>query len=237
MELLRRVDLGDVRSIVDLGCGEGTVTRLLRERWAGADVVGVDSSPQMLDAARELDPRVCWVQDDISDWRPDRPVDLIFSNAALHWLDDHEALFVRLARLLEPGGVLAVQMPGNFQAPSHTELDELVRERPWRNDLGSLSRPEPVHEPAFYYDVLAPRAAFIDIWETVYLQVLTGNNPVAEWTRGTLLRPYLAALAPRRGEQLFTAYADRIRKAYPPRADGSTLFPFRRLFIVARIRE
>jgi trans-aconitate 2-methyltransferase len=217
----------------DLGCGAGNVTRLLLERWPGAAVTGVDGSAAMLAAARAVAPEVTWVQADIGSWRGPRPADVVFSNAALHWLDDHRALFPRLVAGLAPGGILAVQMPRNHGAPSHTEMVLAAEAGPWRDRLRPVLRARPVAEPAVYHDILAPHVSRLDIWETEYLHVLEGDNPVVEWTRGSALKPLLDALeeAERAGFQ--AEYAARIARAYPARPDGRTLFPFRRLFIVA----
>ena len=134
---------------------------------------------------------------------------------------------------LKPGGVLAVQMPRNFGAPSHTSITETALDGPWRAVLEPLLRPSPVAEPAVYYDLLAPRAASLDIWETEYLQVLDGANPVKEWTKGTWLSPLLAALDEPERSRFEAAYGERVAAAYPPRRDGKTLFPFRRMFLIA----
>ena len=159
---------------------------------------------------------------------------MIYSNAALHWLDDHQRAAGRLCSSgLKPGGVLAVQMPRNFGAPSHTSITETALDGPWRAVLEPLLRPSPVAEPAVYYDLLAPRAAALDIWETEYLQVLDGANPVKEWTKGTWLSPLLAALDEPERSRFEAAYGERVAAAYPPRRDGKTLFPFRRMFLIA----
>lgn len=220
----------------DLGAGAGNVTRLLQARWPSATITGVDNSPQMLAQAIASASEIDWQQADLAQWRPSRPADVIYSNAALHWLPEHERLFPALLAALAPNGVLAVQMPRNFLAPSHTLVEQAVREGPWRLRLEPLLRPPPVAEPAVYYDLLAPGAAALDIWESEYVQALEGENPVKEWTKGTWLRPLLAALDPREGEQFEAAYGRLIARAYPRRRDGRTLFPFRRLFIVARAR-
>lgn len=223
------------KTVVDLGCGGGQLARLLAERWPGADVLGVDNSPEMLARAAGTASPVRWLQADLRDWRPQRPVDLLISNAALHWLDDHQRLFPELLRTLAPGGVLAVQMPRNFDAPSHRLLHETAADGPWAAALKDALRGKPVHAPQDYYDWLGPRAARLDIWETEYLQVLDGDAPVLQWTRGTTLVPILERL---RGEELdafLAAYRARLEAAYPRRPDGRTLFPFKRLFIVARV--
>jgi trans-aconitate 2-methyltransferase len=235
VDLLGRVPLDAPQRVVDLGCGEGAATRLLRERWPGAELTGVDSSAEMLEvAAREL-PGVHWEQADIETWKPPEPVDLIFSNAALHWLDDHTSLFLHLVEAIKPGGVMAVQMPRNFLAPSHTLSTAVALDGRWRERLTSILRPEPVARPEFYYDLLASRAIHLDIWETEYLQVLEGENPVAEWTKGTWLRPLLGALGDKDRQLFDSEYRKRVAEAYPRREDGRTLYPFRRLFIVARV--
>ncbi|MEW5729530.1 MAG: methyltransferase domain-containing protein [Pseudomonadota bacterium] len=233
-DLLARVGAEDPAVVADLGCGTGTVTRLLARRWPRARVIGVDSSAEMLDEAGADTARLAWVRADIAAWEPDRPLDVVFSNAALHWLDDHAALFPRLMAMLAPGGWLAVQMPRNHGAPSHTEMVAAVRSGPWRERLEPLLRPGPVAEPAFYHDALAPLVSELDLWETEYLQVLEGEDPVVEWTRGTALKPLLDALAEPDRAAFLADYRDRMRAAYPRRPDGRTLFPFRRLFLVAR---
>ena len=233
IDLLNRVALEDPGEVYDLGAGAGNVTRLIKERWPAARVTGVDDSPTMLAKAAATAPSIAWQQADLATWLPPRPADLIYSNAALHWLTGHERLFPALLAGLAPGGVLAVQMPRNFGAPSHTLISEAARGGPWRATLEPLLRPAPVAEPAFYYDLLAPRTSALDIWETEYLQVLEGADPVKEWTKGTWLRPLLDALAEPERSRFEARYAELVADAYPPRADGRTLFPFRRLFLVA----
>ncbi len=158
---------------------------------------------------------------------------MIYSNAALHWLPDHQRLFPALVAQLAPGGVLAVQMPRNFNAPSHTLIAETVRSGPWRARLEPMLAPSPVGEPAFYYGVLSGLVAQLDIWETEYLQVLEGADPVKEWTKGTWLKQFLDALDEPQRSDFESDYAARLRHAYPALPDGKTLFPFRRLFMVA----
>jgi trans-aconitate 2-methyltransferase len=237
LDLLAQVPAERPRTVCDLGAGTGNVTRLLRERWPDAAITGVDSSAEMLDKARTDAPGITWQQADLAAWAPDAPVDVIFSNAALHWIGDHARVFTRLAGALAPGGVLAVQMPRNFAAPSHTLMADAARNGPWRATLEPLLRPAPVSEPAFYYDVLVRCGTRPTIWETEYIQALEGADPVKEWTKGTWLKPLLDALdEPQRGA-FEAAYTERVAAAYPRRDDGITLFPFRRLFIVATMPE
>ena len=236
VDLLNAVAHPKPHVVYDLGCGAGNVTRMLAQRWREASIVGVDDSASMLERAAAEFPGAKWVQQRLADWRAELAADVINSNAALHWLPHHGELFPSLLAQLAPGGVLAVQMPRNFGAPSHTMIGDTVRAGPWRERLEPMLQPSPVAPPEFYYDILAPLAARLDIWETEYLQVLDGEDPVKEWTKGTWLKQFLDALdEPQRGA--FEAdYAARLRTAYPTRADGRTLFPFRRLFIVATAR-
>lgn len=231
LDLLARVNVADPALVYDLGCGPGTVTRLLAERWPEADVVGLDSSPEML--SRALEGRVRWQHGDVADWTPPAPVDVIYSNAALHWLDGHAQLFPRLLGFLKPGGVLAIQMPHNHGAPSHTCMVDAAQAGPWKDTVVPALRAAPVADPSFYYDVLAPVASSLDIWETDYIQVMDGDNPVVAWTKGSALRPLLEA-AGVAADAFEADYATRIANAYPKRPDGKTLFPFKRLFLVAK---
>jgi len=237
LDLLAAVPAVAPAVVFDLGCGAGNVTRLLAERWPHASLTGIDDSAPMLAKATVEVAGVHWRQQDLAHWRADRPADVIYSNAALHWLPDHARLFPLLVDQLAPGGVLAVQMPRNFEAPSHALIGDTVRAGPWRARLEPLLSPSPVAPPAFYYGVLAPHVARLDIWETEYLQVLTGADPVKEWTKGTWLKQFLEALAEPERSAFEEDYAARLRSAYPAEADGKTLFPFRRLFIVAVARD
>lgn len=233
IDLLNRVPLVAPRRIVDLGCGSGGVTLLLAQRWPGARILALDSSAEMLTKARTRSTAIEWQHADLAAWRPSERFDLLFSNAALHWLSDHAGLFSRLGEALAPGGVLAVQMPSNFSAPSHVLMHELALEPLYRTYLEALLRPAPVLDARAYHDLLAPRFGRIDIWSTQYLQILHGENPVADWTRSTWLGGLLEVLPEPLRAPFEAEYRRRVRGAYPKRDDGSTLFPFRRLFMVA----
>ena len=233
LDLMARIPLAAPRRIVDLGCGPGNVTRFLAERWPEAAVTGIDNAPEMLARARKDYPALAWAEGDIAAWRAEPPVDLLFTNAALQWLDDHAALYPRLLSQVAPGGVMAVQVPRNDESPSHVAIRETVAEGPWRARLAPLVRSERVGTPAFYHRLLAPRTRSLDIWDIDYLQVLSGEDPVVEWTKATALRPFLNALQEPERSAFLAAYRARIARLYPPEADGRTLFPFRRLFLVA----
>ncbi|MDP6707976.1 MAG: trans-aconitate 2-methyltransferase [Alphaproteobacteria bacterium] len=234
VDLLARLPEAAPGRVADLGCGAGNVTGLLAARWPQAQITGVDSSPDMLAKAKAAVPGADFVESDIAGWLPEAAPEVIFTNAALQWLDDHESLFPSLVGRLAPGGRIAIQMPRNHGEPSHQAMLETVEDGPWTERLRPVSRAQPVATPERYYEILAPQASELDIWETIYLQQLDGENPVKEWTKGTALRPYLAALEGAEREAFEAAYGARILAAYPPAADGRTLFPFRRLFIVAR---
>jgi trans-aconitate 2-methyltransferase len=209
------------------------------ERWPDARIEGIDSSPEMLERAREEPGRVRWLQADIAGWRPPEPPDLIYANAVLHWLPGHRELFPRLAGFLRQGGCLAVQMPRSWSLPSHRLMRETLADGgKGGRTLGSRELREklahdPVHDAEFYHDVLSGPGRSPEIWETEYLQVLEGENPVLEWVRSTGLRPVLHALAGDERRGFLEEYGRRLRDAYPPRADGNTIYPFRRLFVVA----
>ena len=236
VDLLMRIPDFSVRRAADLGAGAGNVTKLLKDRWPGATITAVEGSAEMVAAGRKAAPGVEWLQQDLALWRPAQPYDVIYSNAALHWVGDHAALFPSLMERVVPGGILAVQMPSNFTAPSHVLIGETALSEPWRSRLAHLVRPPPVHEPAFYHNLLAPLAARIDIWQTEYLQVLEGDNPVKEWTKGTWLTRYLDVLEGQDKAAFEAAYGERVARAYPKNVLGQTLFPFRRLFMVAQRR-
>ena len=240
LELLDRVPLAEPRVIYDLGCGSGHVTRLMSQRWPAATVYGLDQSPEMLvQAAAEPSP-VRWLEADIHDWLPREAPDLIYTNATLQWLDNHSELFPRLMGYLGPGGCLAVQMPLSWDMPSHRLMRHTLEGGgPGGAPVGNAAvlaalRRRWVEDAEVYYDLLSPLGKRLDIWETSYLQVLTGEDPVLEWVKGTGLRPVLNGLDEADRRVFLEAYRQALRDAYPQRPSGETLYPFRRLFIVAQ---
>lgn len=235
LDLIARLDHPGPKRIVDLGAGTGELTALLQRRWPKAEIRGVDSSPAMLAKARAAFPDIAWEQADVAAWTPEEPLDVVYANACLQWLPDHETLFPRLLSYLAPGGVFACQMPRNFAAPSHALLRETAAEGPWAQRLALRLREEPVASPAAYHDLLAPRCKTLEIWETEYLLVLSGEDPVLEWTKGTALTPVFATLGGAESDDFLARYRVKLRAAYPRRADGTTLFPFRRIFMVASV--
>lgn len=233
-DLVARIPLLTPKTVVDLGCGPGNSTAVLAERWPGAKISGIDSSPEMIARARMDNPQWSWEQADIATWCPEEPVDLIFSNAALHWLPSHERLFPHLLSQVAPGGILAVQMPADGDAPAHVAMRAVAVGTRWRGRFPSDVRAWSVETPAAYYDLLAPGASRVDIWLTDYVHVLPDVAAIAEWYRGSGMRPYLDALASEDERAQFTAdVITELARTFEPRIDGCVLFPFRRMFLVA----
>lgn len=236
-DLLARVPADRPARIVDLGCGNGLATLRMFRRWPDAEITGVDSSGEMLTAARDHDSdhRVDWVEHDIAEWHASDQPDLIITNAALQWVPGHEAMIDRWLPRLPSGATFAMQVPGNFEADSHRIIRELVGEHPRAAELGRTLRTDPVLDPTGYADLLAAHCDHVDVWETTYLQLLdpaaTQGNPVLEWVRGTALRPILAQLDRGESEDFLAELDTRLARAYPRRAYGVP-FPFRRIFAV-----
>lgn len=234
LDLLAQVPLATATQVVDLGCGAGNVTAILQQRFPDAAVAGVDGSAAMLEKARAAAPGCVFTQGDFATWQPAAPPDLIYSNAALHWVGEHEALFPRLVSLLAPGGVLAVQMPAMHDAPLRALQNAVAATGPWADALRAAGFARALLPTGRYYDLIRPLVASLDMWETTYLHVLQGEDAVVEWAAGSSLRPFLDLLQPPLREAFRAAYAAALRPHYPRRADGATLLPFRRLFLLAR---
>jgi trans-aconitate 2-methyltransferase len=236
IDLIQRIALTDAHRIVDLGCGPGNSTEALRRRWPGASITGLDSSPEMIEAARQGYPSGVWEVADAARWSAPEPCDLVFANALLQWIPDHQRLCRHLMEQVAPGGALAVQVPAaaHYQSPVHREIRKVSEEPAWSGRL-EAARAMFTHAPAtFYYDALQPLSSRIDLWETTYYHVVAGPEALLDWYRGTGLRPFLEALAGEEERRDFERKVlDRYIAAYPRQADGSVLFPFQRLFFVA----
>ena len=233
-DLMARVTHENPRSIVDLGCGTGHLTASLLGRWPDTQVTGVDSSPEMLEKAVKytVPDRLRFVHADVREWTPSSSVDVIVSNAMLQWVPDHERLIPRIAGMVAPEGWLAVQMPANFDAPSHTSLRAVQALEPFNAFTAELE-PRTQQSLGWYIGTLSGLGFVVDAWETTYMQILHGENPVLEWVRGTALRPLLKALPASLHDDFLTEYGARLLEAYPPQPFG-TLLPFKRVFFVAR---
>lgn len=235
LELLARVDHPDPRLVHEIGAGGGDLARLMAERWPAARIVGSDSSPDMLAAARDAGGRVEWQQLDVATWRPEPVHDVLLANAVLHWMPNHAELFDRLLDGLASGGWLAIQMPLSWSEPSHVLLRETLASGHGDEELRARFDDPWVLEPAWYHEVLSARCDHVDVWETRYHQVLHGDDPVLSWVSGTVLRPVLDALSGDAAEAFLADYGAALRHAYPRRADGTTVLPFPRLFLVGRV--
>ncbi|HYQ45423.1 MAG TPA: trans-aconitate 2-methyltransferase [Polyangiaceae bacterium] len=237
-ELLARVFFDEARQVVDLGCGPGNSTELLVERFAGAHVTGTDTSEAMLESARKRLPACHFECSDVGSWQPAVAPDLIFANAVLQWVPEHEQLFPRLFAALAPGGVLAVQMPDNLQEPSHRSMREVASVGPWTSVLADAAQVRArIASADSYYDLLANEAASIDIWRTTYHHPLASPAEIVDWVRATGLRPFVDPLSDAQRAAFLEEYAKRVAEAYPARTDGKRLLAFPRLFIVARRRR
>jgi trans-aconitate 2-methyltransferase len=233
-DLLAQVPLQSVKKAIDLGCGPGNSTELIIERYGVANVAGLDSDQNMLEAARKRLPDTTFTKADLATWQPDAPVDLMYANAVFQWLPDHPDIFDRLMDGLVPGGVLAVQMPDNLGEPSHLAMEETAHAGPWKTAFEQKSvRRKVLPPPSAYYDRLIGKSARIDIWHTVYNHPMADAAAIVEWVKGTGLMPYLAHAGENHREAFLAEYLPRVEKAYPKMADGRVLLRFPRLFIVA----
>nr|C5CSI6.1 RecName: Full=Trans-aconitate 2-methyltransferase [Variovorax paradoxus S110] len=235
-ELLARVPLPEAARVVDLGCGPGNSTELLANRFPTAKVVGTDNSEAMLASARERLPQARFELSDIATWAPqDQAPDLIYANAALQWVPDHEQLIPRLFAALAPGGVLAIQMPDNREEPTHRLMRAVAAEAPWAEPIGNADRLRTLLLPlGGYYDLLAPAAARVDVWHTIYQHPMADAAAIVEWVRGTGLKPFVDRLPADLQASYLAEYERRVDQAYPVRTDGKRLLAFPRMFIVAQ---
>jgi trans-aconitate 2-methyltransferase len=233
IDLLARVPLDRARRIVDVGCGPGNSTELLTRRYPDADVLGIDNSPAMLEAARQRLPSARFESADAATWLPEADVNLVFANATYQWVPDHLAQLPRVLAALKPGAVLAVQMPDNRAEATHRLMVEVADQGPWAARLAHASR---AHLPpvSAYYDALAPLSRRFDIWRTAYQHPLASADAIVEFVRATGLRPFLDALEADGRDAFVADYRARLAAAYPPRADGRVLLAFPRLFFVAQ---
>jgi trans-aconitate 2-methyltransferase len=232
-DLCARVPVPAPRRVLDLGCGPGNSTRVLRERWPDAELAGLDSSPQMIARARADFPQGTWILADAAAWEPEGEWDVVFSNAVLQWVPGHEDLVPRLLAWLAPGGCLAVQMPARDSCLRNSL--QAVAQRPrWAAAMAGAGADMTFHPARFYYDLLAPLAPRVDVWETVYYHVMASHQALVEWYEGTGMRPYLERLPDPKDRAAFKeAMLDQCRMAFPAAADGKVLLPFKRLFFVA----
>jgi trans-aconitate 2-methyltransferase len=233
-DLIAQIPLERAERIIDLGCGPGNSTELLVARYPDAEVIGLDSSPDMLAQARKRLPKCAFIHADLTSWTPPERTDLLFANASFQWLPDHQAVLRRMLQALPEGGVLAVQMPDNMTEPALALMSKVAARGAWAGNpaLAAAGR-EPLGRPEAYYDLLKPLCAQLDIWHTIYNHIMADAGAIVEWFKGSALRTYLDALdAPLRADFL-AAYLEEIKQHYRARHDGRVLLPFPRVFIVA----
>lgn len=243
-DLIGRVQTEQPRTVVDLGCGAGNVTRTLLDRWPNAQVLGIDSSPEMIAAAAQhASERLTFAVGDLTTWQPSQPVDIIVSNAALHWVPGHVELFAMWIANLAPGGTFAFQVPANADPRAAEALNTITGSPRWCGSFTAVYRAgaladnlEAVRPPDVYTDILGTLGCTVDAWETTYIHVLPGDDPVVEWFRGSGLRPYLDALNPDDRSEFLADVRAAFREVFPPRPYG-TVLPFRRIFVVARLAQ
>jgi trans-aconitate 2-methyltransferase len=234
-DLLSRVAAERPRRVVDLGCGAGNLTAQLARRWPDAVIEALDSSPEMVAAARErgVDATV----GDLRTWTPRRDTDVVLSNAAAQWVPEHAELMVRWAGQLTAKSWIAVQMPGNFESPSHAAVRAVARRKPYAKLLRDITFlvGTVVDMPAHYAERLIDAGCTVDAWETTYLHRLSGEHPVLDWISGTALIPVRDRLSENGWQQFRQELIPLLAEAYPARPDGTTFFPFRRVFVVAQV--
>ncbi len=237
LDLLARLPVRPGQLGIDLGCGPGNSTEMMRARLPDAELAGLDNSPEMIAAAQERMPGTAFALADAAAWAAEEgeEYDVIFSNAALQWVPDHAALFPNLLRRLKPGGVLAVQMPDNLDEPAHALMRRVAAEGPWAGVLAKAAgQRTPRQRAEWYYGLLAGQAADVEVWITIYHHPLAeGADGVVEWFRGSGLRPFLAPLDEGQRAGFLARYREEVARAYPALADGTVLLPFPRLFILA----
>jgi trans-aconitate 2-methyltransferase len=233
-DLIGRIRTETPRRVVDLGCGPGNLTATLGQRWPGAVIEALDSSPEMVEAAKANG--VAARLGDVSDWVPEPDTDVVISNAVLQWVPGHRDLLRKWVSALPSGAWLAVQMPGNLGAPSHQLVHDVAATPQWHDALAQvhLRVGAEVGMPREYADLFADEGCQVDVWETTYLQRMAGEDPILEWMVGTALRPIRQALDDTAWARFRADLAPRLRAAYPARPDGTTWFDFRRVFMVAR---
>ena len=234
IDLVSRIEMINPSSIVDIGCGPGNSTQVLFERWPHADIIGLDNSQEMIAKAKSDYPERKWVLANVAHYDPKRTFDIVFSNATLQWVQDHERLIPRLYRFLKPGGALAVQIPANKESPIHRSLLEVSRDSRWSQFTGDCDQRLNYQSAPYYYDILVNLSSRIDLWETTYYHILSDYQALIEWYRSTGMRPFLERLPDDRCRRQFEdEVLNGCRESYQVQKDGKLLYPFQRIFFIA----
>jgi trans-aconitate 2-methyltransferase len=232
-DLIAAIPTDEASRAIDLGCGPGNSTEVLVSRYPTAHITGIDSAEDMVRAARERLPSVSFIRADIATWQIPGQCDVIISNAALHWLPAHTVLLPRWVEALSSGGSLAVQMPDNLAEPSHMLMQQVASEGPWSKKLGGAPGERFVAPTTWYYSLLRPHCARVEVWRTTYHHPLAGIDAVVEWFKGSALQPFLSPLSQEEQTEFLLHYRAALTRAYPIQSDGSVLLPLPRLFFVA----
>jgi trans-aconitate 2-methyltransferase len=234
IDLVSRINLAEPERIIDVGCGPGNSTRVLRNRWPHAEIIGLDKSPEMIRAARTAFPGENWILADATTWKDVKPFDIVFSNAVFQWIPDHSHLINHWMSQVSRNGIMAFQVPAHYDSPVHQVILEVSRDPKWNKKMEAARNALTKEKPGFYYDLLRTIPSRIDIWETIYYHIVEGPNSIVEWFRGTGLRPYLDVLTKVEERHEFeTMIKHGYTQKYPPQKDGKVLFPFKRLFVIA----
>jgi trans-aconitate 2-methyltransferase len=235
IDLVSRIRLENPMDIIDLGCGPGNSTEILFKRWPKAKVAGLDSSEKMIEQARKDYPGYEWIHADASSYKPGKKFDLVFSNAALQWIPDHQKLIPGIFSWLNPGGILAVQVPANKESPLHIALVKVSRSKRWHDYTRDCAAYIVYHPAEIYYEILSPLSQNFDIWETTYCHILESHKALIEWYRSTGMKTYLEKLPDDKARTDFeNEVLSEAVSAYPTQSDNKVIYPFRRLFYMAR---
>ena len=234
IDLSPRVNIENPKCIIDIGCGPGNSTRVLRGRWPDAKIAGLDSSAAMIEKAKEDYPGIEWITADASAFMHEKKYDIVFSNAAIQWIPDHEVLVPHLFEIVNRGGALAVQVPGNKESPLHQALLRVSSSPKWSRFTSDVEKIFTYNDAAYYYDTLFRISSKFDLWETTYYHVLNSHAGLVEWYKGTGMRPFLEKLPDESSRKEFEneVLAECIQ-VYPIRKDGKVLYPFKRIFFIA----
>jgi trans-aconitate 2-methyltransferase len=233
IDLVTRIESNKPKRIIDIGCGPGNSTEILRDRWKRAEIIGLDNSKQMIEKAEESYPRGKWILADASDFDPDESFDIVFSNAALQWMPNHERLIPHLLSLVSPGGVLAFQVPNNQKSDIHQSLYEATLEPRFREYTDRVKHILNYQSGPYYYDLLSPKVTNLEMWETTYYHILDNHEELLNWYKSTGMRPYLEALPDNLVEDFVDSVRGKCKERYTVQSDGKVIYPFNRLFAVA----
>lgn len=234
IDLVSRIEMKNPRRIVDVGCGSGNSTTVLRTRWPQATITGLDNSMEMIQAAITSYPAGKWIFSDAATWEDGKTFNIVFSNAVFQWIPDHRHLLHHWMSQVDKTGVLAFQVPAHYDSQVHQVILEVSRNPKWNKEMENARNALTKEKPGFYYDLLRPLSTNLEIWETIYYHSLESPYAILEWFRATGLRPFLGALSQDEDRQNFEAMVvGGYARAYPPQSDGKVLFPFKRLFVIA----